>query len=370
MALEESETQRFTIVLPTLNEEANIVRMLDTLTGLYPLSSIVVVDDSSMDGTVGKVLRYSRVNPKVRLIERPGKEKGLSASIMEGILNSHTEYYVVLDADFQHPPEAVADIMDSLTGGNDIAVGVRVNRESLTLSRKLSSVGAHKMANTYLWWKGQPRSSDTMSGFFGGNVDLCKGIIHENANEFEGKGFKALFDLLKFAPRDLKLGEVEFVFGEREGGKSKLSSKVALSILKQCGFPGKAVAAVTGFFLLHMLGRFIATFIIGLLATLALLGWAGGAITIYSFFPTITSLIVGMVYLVIATELLFTRKPHISMMGSMKLISVAAVGYLITIYMFSVFAGTGVEILEAMCMFVGFGIALSWDVIGCSIPSG
>ena len=367
--MEEGETSQFTIILPTLEEGATIVRMLDTLTKLYPESSILVVDDSSMDGTINKVNRYSSNNPRVKLVDRTGKERGLNASIMEGILNSKTEYFVVLDADFQHPPESIRHLMSSLLEGNDMVVGVRINRESLSLGRKLSSVGAHKLANSYLWWKGQTRSSDTMSGFFGGNVEMCKNVIEVNSDRFEDKGFKALFDLLKFAPKDIKLGEVEFEFGKRQGGESKLSSKIVLSIFKQCGIPGKAIAAVADFFLLHMLGRFLATFLLGIFVTFTLLGWAGGPVTIYSFFPTTTAFIVGVVYLVIATELLFLRKMQTTLMGNIKLICVATIGYFLTIYMFTVFAGTEVEIIQAFCLFVGFGIALSWDLIGCSIPS-
>lgn len=368
--MEDRNTHRFTIILPTLNEGAAIAKMLTTLIDLYPSSRIIVVDDSSTDGTVEKVQRFSSSNPQVALVERYGQERGLNASILDGIMNSTTEFFVVLDADFQHPPESVADVMKSLLKGNDIVIGVRRNRESLSMGRRLSSMGAHGLANAYLWWKSQPRTSDTMSGFFGGRTGLCQDIIEENNNQFEGQGFKALFDLLKFAPKNISVGEVPFEFGEREGGESKLSSIIVLSILKQCGIIGRGVAAVTGFFLMHMLGRFLATFILGLFATFILLEWTGAPINVYSFFPTITSFIVGVLYLVIATELLFSKRRKVSLLSSVKLISVAAAGYFFTIYMFSVFAGTDVEILQAICMFVGFGVALSWDMIGCSIPSG
>jgi dolichol-phosphate mannosyltransferase len=368
--LVDGDTHRFTIILPTLNEGATIVKMMTTLTDLYPSSRIIVVDDSSTDGTGEKVRRFSSSNPQVTLVERCGQEKGLNASILDGIMKSTTEFFVVLDADFQHPPESVADIMTSLLEGNDIVIGVRRNRESLSMGRRLSSMGAHGLANTYLWWNGQPRTNDTMSGFFGSRTELCQNIIDDNSNEFESQGFKALFDLLKFSPKDIKVGEVPFEFGERVGGESKLSSTIVLSILKQCGIVGRSVAAVTGFFLLHMLGRFLATFILGLFATFILLEWTGAPINVYSFFPTITSFIVGVLYLVIATEILFSKRGKVSLLSSVRLISVAAAGYFFTIYMFSVFAGTDVEILQAICMFVGFGVALSWDMIGCSIPSG
>ena len=74
-----------------------------------------------------------------------------------------------------------------------------------------------------------------------------------------------------------------------------------------------------------------------------------------------------MVYLVIATELLFRRRND-SLLGSARLIIVATVGYLLTIYMFYLVT-PNLELLQALCVFVGFGVALSWDVLGCSLPT-
>jgi len=334
--LNDSEVESYTIILPTLNEDHNIIPILSKLSSLYPHAKILVVDDGSDDGTVEKVLRCKAAYQKIDLIERAGNERGLTASILDGILNTKTDFFVVMDADFQHPPEKIMDIVDSLKKGNDIVVGVRKNRCSLSLIRKISSWGAHALANFYLSLKRQSRTRDTMSGFFGGRTELCKEIIKRHGNKFELKGFKILFDLLKFAPKNISVGEVEFEFGERQGGKSKLSSRVVLSILRQCGIPGKITASVISFLLLNMLGRFLATFVLGTFSTVAFLSVLGDSFHISEIFPTVTSLVVAMV--------------------------------LLTVYMVQL-ATSDVGLLEALSLLVGFGLAFSWDVIGCSLPS-
>jgi len=362
-----SEDEQFTVILPTLNERQNISPLLDRLSSLHPEACVLVVDDCSDDGTAEEVRRRMASNHRLDLLERSGASRGLSGSVTDGILRVRTEFFIVIDADFQHPPERIADMMESLIEGNDIVVGVRQNRRSLSASRKLSSMGAHAMANAYLLIKGQPRTRDTMSGFFGGRTQLWREIIEESGDQFESQGFKVLFDLLRFAPRDISIGQVEFEFGERRGGESKLSSRVALSIMKQCGMPGKAVALVISFLFLNMLGRFLATLILGTVSTFALVSFLGSPFHISALFPTITSLIVAMVYLVIATELLFRRRND-SLLGSARLIMVATVGYLFTIFMFYLVT-PNLEMLQALCVFVGFGVALSWDVIGCTLPT-
>lgn len=361
------EVENYTIILPTLNEGQNIIPILTRLYSLYPHASILVVDDGSDDGTVEKVLRYKTTCKKIDLVERAGKDKGLTASILDGILNTNTEFFVVLDADFQHPPEKIKEIIDTLQNGKDIVVGVRKNRRSLSLTRKLSSWGAHALASSYLLLKRQPRTRDTMSGFFGGRTELCKEIIRQHRNEFELKGFKVLFDLLKFAPKNISVGEVEFDFGERLGGKSKLNSSVVLSILRQCGIPGKITASIISFLLLNMLGRFLATFVLGTISTIVFLSVLGGSFQLSELFPTVTSLVLTMVYLVIATELLF-RKKRESLLDSARLIAIGAFGYLLTVYMVQL-STSDFGVLEALSLLIGFGLAFTWDVIGCSLLS-
>ncbi len=358
----------FTIILPTLNEGENIVPMLETLRRLYPSSRVLVVDDSSTDGTPEKVTSYSRSDSNVTLVKRETSDRGLTASILDGIVMSQTPYFVVLDADFQHPPEAIAPVMDEILRGNDLVVGIRKDKRKLPTIRKISSGGAHKMAAAYLGLRGKPRCRDMMSGFFGGKTEVSKGIIIREFSHFERQGFKALFDLLKFAPKDLKVSEIEFEFGERRGGSSKLDSRVVLSIMRQCGVGGKALAIATNFFLLSMLGRFMGALILGLFSTFVFLTWTGEEWSHVIVFPTVISFLLAVGYIVIANQFLSDRKRTDGLVRGMQVIGTAFSGYVINLSLFYIVA-TEIPAFQILPTFLGFGIAAGWDTIGANIQT-
>ena len=262
---------KLTIVLPTYNEVENISNIVPELFRLYPGVHVTVVDDSSSDGTGEAVEGLRATHQNLKLIERHISKKGLTASVMEGIASVQTEYFVAMDADFQHPPASVADLYGELMKGADVAIGVRRDMGTLPLYRRAASWGAHKLAASYLWCRRQPRSRDLMSGFFGGRTEIAKNILRNKGDKFEPKGFKVLFDLLKFVPRDSKVAEASFTFGDRVSGNSKLNSDIILSLLKQCGSLGKVASFTVEFFFINKAGRVVGLLILVAIIAIALM---------------------------------------------------------------------------------------------------
>jgi dolichol-phosphate mannosyltransferase len=238
------ESRGCTVILPTYNEEENIGNMITCIRELHPDFKILVMDDNSKDGTKDAVLKIMASDENVSFITRDINDKGLSASIIHGIVESKTEFFINMDSDFQHPPSALKEIHSKLSSGADLVIGARNDRTALSFGRWASSWAAHTMANFTLKFGGKQSSTDVMSGLFGGRTELFAAVIKEHESEFERKGFKALFDLLKFAPDDVTIEDVYFEFGERQGGESKISSKVIFSVMRQCGRLGKAAADV------------------------------------------------------------------------------------------------------------------------------
>ena len=70
------------------------------------------------------------------------------------------------------------------------------------------------------------RVKDIMSGFFASKTELWKKIIADKEDEFTLEGYKVLFDFLKIYPFKLKINHVDYVFGIRDYGESKISGKV------------------------------------------------------------------------------------------------------------------------------------------------
>jgi dolichol-phosphate mannosyltransferase len=217
--------------------------MVGTIRQMYPDFKILIMDDNSDDGS--KELVEALNDPMVRFFVREPEDRGLSASIFQGIMETDTEYFVNMDCDFQHPPSAVGDICQKLNDGADLCIGIREKRTALSPIRWLASWGAHFMAVLTLWLRNKRKSSDIMSGLFGGRTGIFEKVIEDNSHNFEIKGFKALYDLMKFAPENIVVEEVEFEFGTRQGGESKLSKVVILSVIKQSEPFGKAISEMT-----------------------------------------------------------------------------------------------------------------------------
>ncbi|MDR1954682.1 MAG: glycosyltransferase [Candidatus Methanoplasma sp.] len=233
-----------TIILPTYDEEENIVRMVVSLREMYPGFRILVMDDNSKDRS--KELVDALGLEDVRFVVRDPGDRGLTASVCQGITEAVTDLFVVMDSDFQHPLSSVRQICDRLEEGYDLCIGVRNDRRALGLKRSFGSWVFHFMAAMTLSFHGKKRSKDIMSGLFGGRAELFSKVIKENGGLFEMPGFKVLFDLMRYAPSDINIGEITYEFEKRQGGESKVGPKIVVSTLRQCGVFGRFLAKIYG----------------------------------------------------------------------------------------------------------------------------
>src|SRR4051812_23958869 len=95
------------IIVPTYNERENISALLDAVLNLRKGYHILVVDDSSPDGTADLVLLHRQTPPEVHLLLRAGKERlgrAYIAGFKWGLQNGY-DVLVEMDADFSHRPE-------------------------------------------------------------------------------------------------------------------------------------------------------------------------------------------------------------------------------------------------------------------------
>lgn len=218
--------QKLALAIPTLCEGENLAVLLDRVRGvLNPLNidyEILIVDDDSCDGTVEIVSTIAREDPRIRLLVRKG-QRGLSGAILHGWENTDATIVGVMDADFQHPPELLAELTQAIASGCDLVIGSRYTPGGglgeWNTFRKLLSAAA-----VWATWPIQRmglRAKDPMSGFFFVRRDCLKGI------EFQQSGFKLLLEILVRA-RISSVREIPFRFGQRYRGSSKANMKVAL----------------------------------------------------------------------------------------------------------------------------------------------
>ena len=222
-----------TIIIPTLNEEPNIESLLTLITNLYPDVHVIVADDGSMDNTQQIVRAMHEKNPNVVLFDRSSyKIHGLTASVYDSILLCQTKYFFVIDGDFQHPPEKIADGYDLLKKSDcDLVVGYREEVENWGVSRKLMSWVATMIGKLSLFLRRKPRVKDIMSGFFGGKTQSVAALLKTRPDKIAPTGYKILFDILKQCPSEWKLCEFPYVFKNRAFGKSKISRKHIIAFL-------------------------------------------------------------------------------------------------------------------------------------------
>ena len=217
-----------TLIIPTLNESKNIGKLLDLLLKEYDGIKIIVSDDNSKDGTQKVVNDISLHHKKVRLLERANEPLGLTSSVIRALNTVETENTIVMDGDLQHPPEKVREIVDALDN-YDLAIGRRRSVRNWRVDRRIMSLMATFVARLRLITK-KSRCRDVMSGFFGIKTELFQKSV--KAGVYELEGYKVLFDFLKSNSKELSVKEVEYDFGMRFGGKSKIGMKQIIVFLK------------------------------------------------------------------------------------------------------------------------------------------
>lgn len=234
------------IVVPTYNERENIPKLVELLDKYMKNYSyeIVIVDDNSPDGTAQIAEKLAEKYP-IRVLKRPGK-LGLSSAIYDGIRISRGRVVVVMDADLQHPPDAVPRLVEK-TKKCDIVIGSRYvtggGVENWSFTRRLISIGAILLARTIV--PGCSRVKDPVSGFF-----AVRREILETWGPVEPEGYKVLVEILNRS-RNARVCEEPYVFKGREHGVSKLTIKVMLSYVKTLIKLGlKRFAVITALFIL------------------------------------------------------------------------------------------------------------------------
>lgn len=215
-----------TVVVPVFNERANVATLVARLAAaLEPMPyEVVFVDDASPDGTAEAVRAAARGDPRCRLICRSG-QRGLAGAALLGMLSAHAPLVAVMDGDLQHDETLLPRMKAALDAGDaDLAVATRYaaggSGETLPGPRHaLSALGGALVQRLF-----SIKLSDPMSGFFMAR----RALIERVAPSISPDGFKILADLVITAPRDAKIVELPYRFGERAHGESKLDLRIAL----------------------------------------------------------------------------------------------------------------------------------------------
>lgn len=216
------------VIIPTYNEKENIEAIIREILKQDLGFHILIVDDSSPDGTSNIVLKLSKEFPgQVNLLLREKKE-GLGRAYISGFkwgLEKKYEYLIEMDADFSHRPmdlkkhQQAWSQCDFCIGSRYVPGGETVN---WGLLRKIISKGGSLYSR---WILGYP-INDWTGGFNSWNQSVLRKI---GLDRVSSNGYSFQIELkYKACKNGFKFQEVPIVFEDRRVGKSKMSMKIVL----------------------------------------------------------------------------------------------------------------------------------------------
>ena len=219
------------VIIPTYCEAQNIEELIRRLESLNFDLWIIVVDDSSPDGTASIVKALMNSYGNITLIERP-KKLGIGTAILNGLKlisssGKDVDCVAVMDADLSHDPDDLPKLVEGIDEF-DVVVGSRYVEGGLIegwgLKRRMISGVANLLANKILGLG----VKDATSGY---RVYRFKAML-EVMDKIENFGFpfqiESLYHLIK---EGFKVGEKPIEFVNRKRGKTKLNLKEILSFI-------------------------------------------------------------------------------------------------------------------------------------------
>jgi dolichol-phosphate mannosyltransferase len=215
---------KLSVILPTFNEKDSIILLTEEILSILDREKIdheiVIVDDNSPDGTYDKIVNTFSGNSHVVPILRT-KEKGLASAIFHGITNCSGDKVVVMDTDFNHPPDLIP-LLVKITDYFDIASGSRYVIGGGMETSRLRYLGS-KLFNKFIHYTLQVKTTDNLSGYYAFNKKILDGI--DASSIFYGYGDYFIRFLYVMQKKKKFILEVPVVYKDRKGGLSKTNLK-------------------------------------------------------------------------------------------------------------------------------------------------
>jgi dolichol-phosphate mannosyltransferase len=233
------------VIIPTYNERENVASIVGRVRAATPEVFVLVVDDSSPDGTGEIADALAAADDHVKVLHRAGKE-GLGAAYREGMqwgLAAGYDRIVEMDADGSHRPEELHRLLEAIESA-DVVLGSRWvpggGVENWPMSRRLLSRGGSAYSRLAL---GVP-VKDVTGGY---RAFTAAALARIRFTDVESQGYCFQIDMLRRAYNaGLRIVEVPITFVEREHGASKMTS----------GIVAEAMIRVTGWGITGLPRRF------------------------------------------------------------------------------------------------------------------
>jgi dolichol-phosphate mannosyltransferase len=220
---------RAIVVVPTYNERETIATTIEQLLELPSKPDILIVDDSSPDGT-GAIVTAAAANAepqRIQLLERPGKEglgRAYAAGFGYALSEARYDLVIQMDADGSHAASDVERLIAAAENA-DLVIGSRYveggSSVGLTGPRELLSRGGNRYARLLV----RTGVTDLTGGFKAWRAELLATLLQE-ATGSDGYAFQIEMTV-RAARAGARITEVPIVFHERRAGTSKMDWRIA-----------------------------------------------------------------------------------------------------------------------------------------------
>ena len=139
------------IIVSMYNEEESLDLFFEKINEVVEENSkysfeIVCIDDGSIDRTYEKLCKIAKKDKKVKVIKFSrnfGKEYGM----MAGFKYCNGKCAIPIDVDLQDPPHLISEFIEKWNEGYDMVYGIRIDRKSDTLLKRLTAKMFYKIYN-------------------------------------------------------------------------------------------------------------------------------------------------------------------------------------------------------------------------------
>ena len=220
------------VVLPTYNEADNLPGIAAAIIEALPGATLLVVDDSSPDGTGDVADGLAAADARIRVLHRPAKQ-GLGRAYLDGFrvaLGEGAEVVIQMDADWSHEPSSLPDLIAQVSAGTaDLVIGSRYVRGGQVvdwgLGRKIVSRGGSIFARTVL----NLRANDLTGGFKAWRSSTLAAIPFDGVH---AGGYVFQIEMTWRASRSgARVRELPITFRDRRVGQSKMSRRIIAEAL-------------------------------------------------------------------------------------------------------------------------------------------
>jgi dolichol-phosphate mannosyltransferase len=216
------------IIIPTFNEKDNIEKIIRKIFSLEKGFHILVIDDSSPDGTADIVKKLiPEFSNRLFLELRKGK-LGLGTAYIYGFkwaLRRNYQYIFEMDADFSHNPEDLVKLYYTCANdGYDLAIGSRYIHGVNVINWPMGRVLMSYYASAYVRFITRMKVRDTTAGFKCYRREVLEAINLDKI-KFTGYAFQIEMKYITWK-LGFKIKEISIIFTDRTHGDSKMTKGI------------------------------------------------------------------------------------------------------------------------------------------------